>query len=355
MLETNLDAVCISPNATRSQYDEYVNQPTIQRLYYHSAPDQFDGSYFLSQLQQSLHHYPFDIGSNDYELLDHCRKELIRFLATCSKILQELGPWATDFFILRTIRTLKQSVDKNQGLLLNWSDEKHEVILRCMQNPPLDQHITEDTLASQKLVPSTKVDSLVEFLTTIDATSTTILIFVTQRAVAMVLSEILNRDERTKRSFKSAYIVGSSSYKDRSIHFKDLATLKSQQTVLEEFRDQRINIVVATSVLEEGIDVPACNVVICMDPPMHLKSFIQRRGRARRKDSTFVMLFPTHGGFGLVEQWQGLERDLKLAYQEQRAKAEELKSLMADEELPDRTLRVPSSGYVVLNIFWLVR
>lgn len=44
----------------------------------------------------------------------------------------------------------------------------------------------------------------------------------------------------------------------------------------------------ATSVLEEGLDVPDCNLVVRVDQVPTYPSYIQSRGRARHKDSKFL-------------------------------------------------------------------
>jgi late competence protein required for DNA uptake (superfamily II DNA/RNA helicase) len=67
---------------------------------------------------------------------------------------------------------------------------------------------------------------------------------------------------------------------ERDVEIKKLEEerLKNVQ-VLEEFRNGKIQIIVATPTAEEGIDVPSCNLVICYDGIKIEKSFIQMRGR----------------------------------------------------------------------------
>ncbi|KYF45561.1 ribonuclease type III dicer [Toxoplasma gondii ARI] len=59
-----------------------------------------------------------------------------------------------------------------------------------------------------------------------------------------------------------------------------------------------LQLLVSTSVLEEGIDVPACNLVVQMDMPSSLVRFVQAKGRARKKPAEFVVLCPDSGPCG---------------------------------------------------------
>ena len=46
----------------------------------------------------------------------------------------------------------------------------------------------------------------------------------------------------------------------------------------------------ATSVAEEGVDMPVCELVVQMDPPNNVRALVQLRGRARKKISKFIAL-----------------------------------------------------------------
>ena len=65
-----------------------------------------------------------------------------------------------------------------------------------------------------------------------------------------------------------------------------LETRKMSET-LQKFREGQVNVLVSTSVVEEGIDVPSCNLVIKFDFPQTFRSFVQSRGRARQKGSRY--------------------------------------------------------------------
>jgi len=68
-------------------------------------------------------------------------------------------------------------------------------------------------------------------------------------------------------------------------------TQKEQLRILEEFKKGTYNVLVATSVAEEGLDIAECDLVICYDAVPSAIRQIQRRGRTgRRKPGRMVVL-----------------------------------------------------------------
>lgn len=68
-------------------------------------------------------------------------------------------------------------------------------------------------------------------------------------------------------------------------------TQKRQQELIQAFRDGEYNVLVATSVAEEGLDIPQTDLVIFHEPvPSEIRA-IQRRGRtARRREGRAIVL-----------------------------------------------------------------
>jgi len=67
---------------------------------------------------------------------------------------------------------------------------------------------------------------------------------------------------------------------------------------------------VASDVLEEGIDIPKCNLVVKFDLPKNYRSYIQSKGRARHRSSKYYIMVPrvTRGKFhAAYESYQNTE------------------------------------------------
>lgn len=64
---------------------------------------------------------------------------------------------------------------------------------------------------------------------------------------------------------------------------------KKQEKVLRQFRKHEFNLLIATSVVEEGLDIPECNVVCRFDFPDNVCSYLQSKGRARAKGSIYYI------------------------------------------------------------------
>lgn len=64
-------------------------------------------------------------------------------------------------------------------------------------------------------------------------------------------------------------------------------TQRDQQEVIRKFRDGTLNLLVATSVAEEGLDIPQCNVIVRYGLLTNEISMVQARGRARANESVY--------------------------------------------------------------------
>jgi Fanconi anemia group M protein len=113
-----------------------------------------------------------------------------------------------------------------------------------------------------------------------------IIVFTNYRDTASALLKSLEQEE----IIRAVRFVGQSSHQDD----KGL-TQKKQAQILEEFRNGEHNVLIATSVGEEGIDIPATDMVLFYEPvPSEIRS-IQRKGRTGRARAGRVVVLMAKG------------------------------------------------------------
>jgi hypothetical protein len=159
-----------------------------------------------------------------------------------------------------------------------------------------------------------------------------------------VLAHLLSVHPETRDLFRIGTIVGTSAHTNRARNIGELIDTDLQKNALSLFKSGRINLVIATSVLEEGIDVPACNLVVCFQKPYNLKSFVQRRGRARHRDSELVLLLESTDK---TTEWHQLEQAMRKIYEDEMRVLQEILLLEDTEEPGNRIFEVPSTGALV--------
>ena len=137
------------------------------------------------------------------------------------------------------------------------------------------------------------------------------IIFVKEKYLAFALADFLNRVPDV--SWVSAAVLVGHAGTDGDAEGMDD---KRQQRVVADFRSNARNVLIATAVAEEGLDFQACHLVVRFDKMDSMKSYLQSRGRARHRDSVFVMLLPEHDTQALqeYEKLREAESDMKAKY-----------------------------------------
>uniref|UniRef100_A0A671XE87 ribonuclease III n=1 Tax=Sparus aurata TaxID=8175 RepID=A0A671XE87_SPAAU len=88
----------------------------------------------------------------------------------------------------------------------------------------------------------------------------------------------------------SNFITGHSIGKNQPRNKQMEVEFRKQEEVLRKFRAHETNLLIATSIVEEGVDIPKCNLVVRFDLPTEYRSYVQSKGRARAPVSNYIML-----------------------------------------------------------------
>ena len=111
------------------------------------------------------------------------------------------------------------------------------------------------------------------------------LVFTHYRDTARKVVEIL-----TENGIKASRFVGQAK---REL---DIGMDQDEQSaILQSFRDGEFDVLVATSIAEEGLDIPQVDLVVFYEPIPSEIRYIQRRGRTGRKSSGSVIILGSKG------------------------------------------------------------
>ncbi|KAL8788944.1 MAG: hypothetical protein Q9195_007060 [Heterodermia aff. obscurata] len=131
---------------------------------------------------------------------------------------------------------------------------------------------------------SSKVSLLIQYLQLIfkKSSSTRCIVFVKRRYTARILVEMFSRIDIP--NVRLGLLIGTrpGDAGDVKISFRQ------QVLTLRDFKEGSINCLFATSIAEEGLDIPDCNVIVRFDLYATLIQYIQSRGRARHVESQYI-------------------------------------------------------------------
>ncbi|KAF4971740.1 hypothetical protein FSARC_1539 [Fusarium sarcochroum] len=357
VLENTMDAICVTPTVHREELLRHVNRPHLVRSLYDpkKRPDRTS----LMQALQS-EYLKMNIAQDPHVVKlkplaaknDECRIKLkdaimkhdtfsqnqMKGLWNKSKdVLGELGGWAADRYISELIRVFLERVDSPNTFVDSWSNEDRTY---------LAGHLRQITINSIDIAPPTaqdfshKASRLIHELIAAGDEGVVGIIFVKERTTTNVLCDLLNSYPPIQGRYRVGAMVGTSSLGNRKHNMYEFLNTTGTQ-VLDDFKSGAINLLVATSVLEEGIDVPACNLVVCFDETTTLKSFIQRRGRARMQESKMIALESSTAD---PRGWGELEEDMKRRYEDDQRELARLDELARAEPTSSIYYIVKKSG-----------
>lgn len=140
------------------------------------------------------------------------------------------------------------------------------------------------------------------------------LVFVTRRQTAKNIYHIIRKCSEIDTDFTicSDFMVGNNSSVPDSI--EQVLQNKWNRMVIERFKKNKINVIVTTSVLEEGIDLQMCNFVISYDVPKEFRSYVQSKGRARMRGSNYIIMCPEEDFSSLqlkLKEWHEIDDRLQ--------------------------------------------
>jgi len=138
-----------------------------------------------------------------------------------------------------------------------------------------------------------KIDKLVEILRPFMNGSGRVIVFSSYRDSVETIHERLRSE-----GFSAGYLIG------KSVDSIGRGLRQDEQIdALERFKSGEYNILVATNVGEEGLDVAECNLVIFYDNVPSAIRFIQRKGRTGRRMSGRVIVLVTKDTIDEAYYW----------------------------------------------------
>ncbi|KAL1792740.1 hypothetical protein ACET3X_009247 [Alternaria dauci] len=364
-IEQNLHAAVKTPKLHRSELMRYAHRPQLLQITYSSDASGHKHSHLLLALQHVYRTYDlakdpyvialldqqqhgFDVSRQLTKLWDsqktYCHDQLKQLVSKAEAMAEELGVSAMEYYLHQCIAKFEKMTCGSDQQLLDLTITEKQYLLEIFRGLPLQNPLPLPATIIEK--SSHKVNKLVDTLV-LEANGTpgfTGLVFIEQRVWVASLAEILACHPQTKDLLRVGTFVGSVKSSKQKANISALAEPKNQQTTLDNFRAGVINLVLATTVLEEGIDVSSCHLVVCFERPKNLKSFVQRRGRARKEQSRYLIFVPDTGEARSSTSWQSLEAEMRKAYENDKRQVQAAQDAEQTNEVGERYFRVPNTG-----------
>ncbi|KAI8817973.1 uncharacterized protein EV422DRAFT_603341, partial [Fimicolochytrium jonesii] len=282
-LETNLD--CKAYTVHTDSMAGHVSRPDEEIVYYRGVSDAFlPAIYYLIRAA----------AGPAYHMLEKAMDNALEFC-------EQLGSWCA-------ARALEKAIaDAHDKLHLLAFMRKTNAHLRVGVDEAVERKVMEKVQRLKtyiELAPnwggtgsaphieevSPKVHTLIKILLGYKDEAATFcgIVFVQKRSTATALQALIEKWPGLG-FLKSSILVGHGRGKSSTVLDVNMQ-IKEQKRIVGQFRTGELNLLIATRVAEEGLDIRECMLVIRFDANGTLTNFIQSRGRARHIKSRFVTL-----------------------------------------------------------------
>ncbi|XP_071948977.1 antiviral innate immune response receptor RIG-I-like, partial [Antedon mediterranea] len=226
-------------------------------------------------VENFISHSPECVKSND---------SLLRLLRTGGEHLRKYNDSLKENTICRiqdALRFIKKFIEKEESTRSDGLNEDDKQFIRLFKDREEKlQYVSGEKKFENPLLSKFEDVLIGEYKTNTEAHAIT---FCTKRITVDAMYSWIKENERLS-FLKPEKISSEMSQFD-------------QNTVLKNFKENRCNILVGTNVVEEGIDVPACNLVFRYNYMSSDVGRTQAKGRGRKKNSKFYMIASTEFNF----------------------------------------------------------
>lgn len=190
------------------------------------------------------------------------------------------------------------------GLLKQAEEKKSKAVQNLVKMPEFQTaHILLKKLISEK-IEHPKIEEIAviieqEFKT---STNSKIMIFTQFRETASTIKSRLSNLEKVKPEI----FIGQAKKANLGL------SQKEQKVIIEKFKSGEINVLIATSIGEEGLDIPEVNAVIFYEPIPSAIRKIQRAGRTARLSPGKLIILVTKNTKDEVNHYAASSRERKM-------------------------------------------
>lgn len=121
------------------------------------------------------------------------------------------------------------------------------------------------------------------------------IVFVEQEITARIIFSLfcqLSRQDPDLKYISVQYIMERPEKTPKNPNSDNETDNKAQEEVLKKFRMHECNLLISNTILEEGIDIPRCNVVVHFDEPRSYREYVQCKSRARTSTAYHLFIIP---------------------------------------------------------------